>query len=204
MCTKFKHVYKNNKKKTKFSVAKLMPSRMEVKMSNNLYCEMCLLQFDKKIVYDIHMSFVHKKEQTETMKALIKEETEDLVQDINLEIKEKPNKLNCSNRKALISCSICQVSFSRKSSLKRHIEAVHEKKKAHKCLICDSNFSSTDSLKQHITTVHEGKKPHKCLICDSNFSSTSDLKRHIAAVHEGTKPHKCSICDYAIDTRQYF
>ena len=27
-----------------------------------LYCEKCLLQFDKKIVYDIHQSFVHKVE----------------------------------------------------------------------------------------------------------------------------------------------
>ena len=98
-----------------------MPSKMEVKMSNNLYCEMCLLQFDKKIVYDIHMSFVHKKEQSELMKALIKKETEG--QDID-----------CSNKKykeGLISCSICQVSFSIKSSLKRHIEAVHGGKKPH-------------------------------------------------------------------------
>ena len=28
---------------------------------DDLFCEMCSLQFDKKAVYDIHMSFVHKK-----------------------------------------------------------------------------------------------------------------------------------------------
>ena len=27
----------------------------------DFFCEMCSLQFDKKAVYDIHMSFVHKK-----------------------------------------------------------------------------------------------------------------------------------------------
>ena len=27
---------------------------------DDLFCEMCSLQFDKKAVYDIHMSFVHK------------------------------------------------------------------------------------------------------------------------------------------------
>ena len=43
------------------------------------------------------MSFVHKKEQNKTMKALIKEETEDLEHDIDLEINENSNKLNSTN-----------------------------------------------------------------------------------------------------------
>ena len=28
-------------------------------IATNLFCEKCSLQFDKKIVYDIHLSFVH-------------------------------------------------------------------------------------------------------------------------------------------------
>ena len=162
-----------------------MQSKMELNMSNNLYCEMCSIQFGKKIVYDTHMSFVHKKEQSELMKALIKKETEG--QDID-----------CSNKKykeGLISCSICQVSFSIKSSLKRHIEAVHEGTKAHKCSICDYTSSYKDKLKRHIEAVHGGKKPHKCSICDFNTSYKHVLKKHIEAVHEEKKPHKCSICD---------
>ena len=47
-----------------------------------LYCEKCSLQFDKKIVYDIHLSFVHKmnievKSEEKTIE--IKEEDESLV-----------------------------------------------------------------------------------------------------------------------------
>ena len=59
-------------------------------MFNNFFCEMCSLQFDKSIMYDIHMSFVHKKEQTKSIEveALIREKNEDLVQDINLQINE--------------------------------------------------------------------------------------------------------------------
>ena len=30
------------------------------RINKALYCEKCSLQFDKKIVYDIHLSFVHK------------------------------------------------------------------------------------------------------------------------------------------------
>ena len=32
---------------------------MEIK-NKAFFCEKCSLQFDKKIVYDIHLSFVHK------------------------------------------------------------------------------------------------------------------------------------------------
>ena len=28
--------------------------------NRDLFCDKCSLQFDKKIVYDIHLSFVHK------------------------------------------------------------------------------------------------------------------------------------------------
>ena len=34
---------------------------MEKLILKDLFCELCDLQFDKKSVYDIHMSFVHKK-----------------------------------------------------------------------------------------------------------------------------------------------
>ena len=46
------------------------------------YCEKCSLQFDKKIVFDIHLSFVHKiniKIETEEKEIEIKEEGTDSV-----------------------------------------------------------------------------------------------------------------------------
>ena len=106
---------------------------MEVKMSKNLFCEICSLQFDKKIVYDIHMSFVHKMEQSKSLK------------NVEALIKEK-------------ECSICQKSFSTKQSLKNHIEAVHEGKRPHNCSICDYSTAHKADLKRHIEAVHEGKK----------------------------------------------
>ena len=45
-----------------------------------LHCEKCSLQFDKKIVYDIHLSFVHKMNievKSEEKTVEIKEEEED-------------------------------------------------------------------------------------------------------------------------------
>ena len=133
---------------------------MEVKETKKLFCEICSLQFDKKNVYNIHMSFAHKKEQSKSIEveALIQEKSEDLGQD-----KE--------HTESSTNCSICAKSFSTKYNLKNHIEAIHEGKKPHKCPICDKSTAEKGSLKKHIELVHEGKKPHKCSICDYNFSN---------------------------------
>ena len=106
-------------------------------MSKNLFCKMCLLQFDKKIVYDIHMSFVHKMEQSKSLK------------NVEALIKEK-------------ECSICQKSFYTKHTLKRHIEAVHEGKKPHKCSWCDASFSTNSCLTRHTTAFHQKHELFKC------------------------------------------
>ena len=65
-------------------------------------------------------------------------------------------------------CTICDISFTAKSSLKKH--NVDLKNKAHKCNICESSFAFNVDLKRHIANVHEGRKPHKCLICIINFA----------------------------------
>ena len=50
------------------------------RINKAFYCEKCSLQFDKKIVYDIHLSFVHKMNievKSEEKTVEIKEEEED-------------------------------------------------------------------------------------------------------------------------------
>ena len=51
--------------------------------------------------------------------------------------------------------------------LKKHIDAVHEKKKTHLCSLCGS-----------------------CLLSNHTFSNSGNLNAHIASVHEGEKPKK--------------
>jgi hypothetical protein len=52
---------------------------MERNGARELFCELCKLQFDKKIVYDIHLKIVHKKDR-------IKSEQVDIENDIPIEI----------------------------------------------------------------------------------------------------------------------
>ena len=72
----------------------------------------------------------------------------------------------------------------------RHIESVHEGRKAFKCDICDHSFTHKYKLKGHIESVHEGKKEFKCDICDQSFSKKYHFKRHMASIHEGKQRSK--------------
>ena len=170
------------------------------RINNALFCDKCLLQFDKKIVFDIHLSFVHKmsiKIDSEEKTIEIKNEDTDSAFQTN---SKKPNQniinpIDEGNKPH--KCKMCNYTTSLRGHLNRHIELVHEGKKPHICSICDYSFSEKGSLKKHIESAHEEKKPHKCSICDYRCSEKGSLKKHIESIHEGKKLHKCSICDYS-------
>lgn len=89
-------------------------------------------------------------------------------------------------------CDLCEKTFGRKISLRRHIAAFHEGKR-YKCETCGKEFMMTSNLNKHIKTVHEGKR-HTCEKCGKEFGYMGELKVHIHIVHEGQKDYKCKIC----------
>ena len=95
---------------------------MRVYTLKDFFCEICFLQFDKKAVYDIHMSFVHK------IGIRVKEENEDMGQDNDSENNQNSYNINYPMKKDLetpINCTVCQANFSTKGNLKSHIDVVH-------------------------------------------------------------------------------
>jgi uncharacterized Zn-finger protein len=107
----------------------------------DLYCKKCSLQFDKKIIFDMHLNIVHKEK---------------------INIKEEPDE---TRKKAPVSCEICCKTFSKMANMKKHVASVHEKKKPFKCNICDYSFTQKAHLASHVASLHERKKPFKCEIC---------------------------------------
>ena len=141
----------------------------------DFYCSRCSLQFDKKSIFDMHLSIVHKE---------------------NNQIKEE--QMICNNKpnpKVPLICDICYSNFENQILLKLHVASIHEGKKPFKCEICDYQCSTKRDMKKHVAAVHEGKKPFKCDICDYSCSRKCNMKKHVESVHKGKKPFKCSECD---------
>ena len=71
------------------------------------------------------------------------------------------------------------------SSLKTHVETVHEKRRDHACPYCNGvAFGEKSTLKTHIKVVHEKRRDHACPYCDGlAFGRASILKAHISAIH---------------------
>ena len=57
-------------------------------------------------------------------------------------------------------------------------ESVPEGRKSFQCEICDLSYSQKQGMQRHMVVVHEGKKLFKCKICDKSFSHKSSLNTY--------------------------
>ena len=76
------------------------------------YCSRCSLQFDKKVIFDMHLSIVHKEI------VEIKEES--------ITFKDEPH---LDIEKVLLMCDICDSKFETQITLNKHIDSQHVEKK---------------------------------------------------------------------------
>ena len=84
------------------------------------YCSRCSLQFDKKIVFDMHLSIVHKE--------IVEIEEESII------LKDEP-KLDTAN--VLLVSDICDSKFETQIPLNQHIDSQHVENETFKCETCD-------------------------------------------------------------------
>ncbi|XP_013419016.1 uncharacterized protein LOC106179796 [Lingula anatina] len=90
-------------------------------------------------------------------------------------------------------CSMCEKTFTAKTTVERHIRCVHNGVRPYQCVCCDKYFSDLGSLKQHNLT-HTGERPHQCSVCHKKFNNKPNMHRHMR-IHTGSKPYKCDLCD---------
>ena len=110
-----------------------------------MFCTECSLQFNKKIVYDLHLSLVHGK------KAGIKQEAN------NSEVTSEDNKFFNENADKPFVCKICDFELAYQDDLNAHIASFHEgnipfkcENKRLKCVKCDKGFTTNFVLKRHL------------------------------------------------------
>lgn len=97
-------------------------------------------------------------------------------------------------------CDACGKGFKKPIDLKRHHDAVHDKKRPFVCQACGKSFSLKCTLTRH-TEIHdsEERKFVSCGICLKMFSSKSSLNLH-QRLHKNLKPFKCQQCTSAFRT----
>ena len=124
---------------------------------------------------------VEIKEETIELEELVLRSAQDDI-DSNT---EKCDEINDGGKP--LHCSNCDAKFTQRTSLKRHVETVHEeslKQKGTKpiCTLCNKAFTTNSSLRTHTKSVHEGKRPYKCNKCEQRFVSATVLKRHVRGI----------------------
>ena len=117
---------------------------MEEDSQNDFFCKKCVLQFDTKNIFDIHME-THK-------------------------IQERETKVLTMGPKAK-TCAICQAELAGTSSLKSHISIFHPEPHL-RCSLCEIGFPNEAKLANHVATYHskKTKKIYVCSVCKAEFS----------------------------------
>lgn len=97
-------------------------------------------------------------------------------------------------------CEQCGKTFVHAGHLRRHVDSVHNKTRAHSCPQCNREFSELGNMRRHIRAVHEKRREHRCDACGQSFSAASNLKIHRQTVHQKIKAFACPVCDRKFGT----
>ena len=96
---------------------------------------------------------------------------------------------------ALHSCNLCPLKFERKQNLRKHMRKSHSEKGSFSCLKCDKNFETEFILSQHKRKCMNESKTYECNLCFKTYLTLSGLSSHKKVFHEGLKNYACSQCD---------
>ena len=97
-------------------------------------------------------------------------------------------------------CEFCWKAFPFKGSLNEHL-VCHTKEKKISCTYCELMFSRRQEARVHEARIHTGVRKHKCTYCGKTFVESSRLKRHVR-IHTGEMPFTCSKCGKGHNQRE--
>uniref|UniRef100_A0A8C1J5V9 Ovo-like zinc finger 1b n=2 Tax=Cyprinus carpio TaxID=7962 RepID=A0A8C1J5V9_CYPCA len=111
---------------------------------------------------------------------------------------------------SVLSCQVCQKTFTSARMLKRHVKR-HSETKKYSCEHCGKGFNDAFDLKRHVRT-HTGVRPYKCTLCVKAFTQRCSLESHLRKIHAVTqqyaykerrdKLYVCEECGLTAQTRK--
>ena len=80
-----------------------------------------------------------------------------------------------------IKCKECDIAFTDKAGLKRHMHATHPK--IYKCKDCDKAFDECWKFEMHVKD-HDSEEEFKCDICNKSFFLEWRFRQHLRGHHD--------------------
>ena len=101
---------------------------------------------------------------------------------------------------------MCNVNYSRSTTVAIHASTVHSEMQSHKCEFCEETFGQYMDMRDHLMNNHSllDKKEipndritYECSKCGQTFLRMEALNLHVLKEYLG---HKCYICDKPLDS----
>ncbi len=94
-----------------------------------------------------------------------------------------PGRKSAAEKLVSPKCNVCNKAFRFESTLRRHIEGIHNKSKF-MCQYCGKSYTQNGHLLYHIKMRHSATMDFPCVICDKQFAYRYQLKKHMNNSHQ--------------------
>ena len=127
---------------------------MEENYENNFFCKKCVLQFDTKNIFDIHMETHKIQEQAKVLNGNVcgicmaefsgRTSLKSHISIYHPEFDTNPH----------LRCTLCEIGFTKEKQFITHNLTVHNKKKRESvCSVCKASFPGGELLTKHFLKV---------------------------------------------------
>ena len=104
-------------------------------------------------------------------------------------------------------CEECNIVVSTKITLSRHIQVKHLGNEEYSCSFCKFKSGYDSSLRKHMESIHNASQL-KCDVCNwEGKGNRLKLSRHKKSAHqemkENTKVHQCDLCEKAYSRKEH-
>ena len=165
-------------------------------------CNICNKVFKSKSKLDNHRIVQHKVYQDQPGKCLKCNKTFKRPADLAMHRRKQHNE---GTEDCIYKCDICEATFTRKDTLKRHaMLGRHQKPKNYPCKQCSVSFESEKALKTHNSLTHSSgfAKLAKCETCNKELINEDTLRFHKRNSHPELAIREiCYLCQKEFKTK---
>lgn len=161
-------------------------------------CEVCNLQFTRKVKFNEHLlTKTHLERTKRTEERYLCPECEQPYQSWALlkDHLDKEHQIN-SGDEANFNCKKCDIKFDSKNRWIAHLSTKKHSRLAnttHKASCCEKTFKTMKACFNH-ERVHLRTSPYHCETCDRYFLKKHHLSSHMVSCHNSERPYVCPYC----------